>query len=94
MLKSLIEPSVWGQVANLIEKPAKHYLTKNINQMLTTNGSEIVGSLVDNGIDEISQLSIQQLLQSKDLQIAQITNSCIGLYKIIISDIYLVFLRQ
>ena len=86
MLKSLIGSSVWGQVANLIEKPAKHYLAKNINQMLTTNGSEIVGKLVDNGVNDISQLSMQQLLQGKELQIAQATNTCIGLYRTIISD--------
>ena len=86
MLKSLIGSSVWGQVANLIETPAKHYLAKNINQILSVNGPEIVGNLVDNGVDDISRLSMQQLLQGKDLQIAQITNTCIGLYRTIISE--------
>lgn len=86
MLKSLIGSSVWGQVANLIEKPAKHYLAKNINQMLSANGPEIVGRLVDNGIDDISKLSMQKLLQGKELQVAQVTNTCIGLYKTIISE--------
>lgn len=86
MLKSLIGSSVWGQVANLIEKPAKHYLAKNINQMLSANGPEIVGRLVDNGIDDISKLSMQKLLQGKELQVAQLTNTCIGLYKTIISE--------
>lgn len=86
MLKSLIGSSVWGQVANLIEKPAKHYLANNINQMLSANGPEIVGRLVDNGIDDISKLSMQKLLQGKELQIAQATNTCIGLYRTIISE--------
>ena len=86
MLKSLIGSSLWGQVANLIEKPAKHYLAKNINHMLSANGPEIVGKLVDNGVDDISRLSMQQLLQGKELQIAQATNTCIGLYKTIISE--------
>lgn len=86
MLKSLIGSSLWGQVASLIEKPAKHYLANNINQMLSTNGPEIVGKLVDNGVDDISQLSMQQLLQGKELQIAQVTNTCIGLYRTIISE--------
>lgn len=86
MLKSMIGSSVWGQVANLIEKPAKHYLAKNINQMLSANGPEIVGKLVDNGVDDISKLSMQKLLQGKDLQIAQATNTCIGLYRTIISE--------
>lgn len=86
MLKSLIGSSVWGQVANLIEIPAKHYLANNINQILSVNGPEIVGNLVDNGVDDISRLSMQQLLQGKELQIAQITNTCIGLYRTIISE--------
>ena len=86
MLKSIIGSSVWGQVASLIEKPAKYYLAKNINQMLSANGPEIVGKLVDNGVDDISRLSMQQLLQGKELQIAQVTNTCIGLYRTIISE--------
>ena len=86
MLKSLIGSSLWGQVASLIEKPAKHYLANNINQMLSANGPEIVGKLVDNGVDDISQLSMQRLLQGKELQIAQTTNTCIGLYRTIISE--------
>lgn len=86
MLKSLIGSSLWGQVASLIEKPAKYYLANNINQMLSANGPEIVGKLVDNGVDNISQLSMQRLLQGKELQIAQITNTCIGLYRTIISE--------
>lgn len=86
MLKSMIGSSLWGQVASLIEKPAKHYLAKNINHMLSANGPEIVGKLVDNGVDDISKLSMQKLLQGKDLQIAQATNTCIGLYRTIISE--------
>ena len=54
--------------------------------MLSANGPEIVGKLVDNGVDDISQLSMQRLLQGKELQIAQITNTCIGLYRTIISE--------
>lgn len=86
MLKSMIGSSLWVQVASLIEKPAKHYLAKNINHMLSANGPEIVGKLVDNGVDDISQLSMQKLLQGKELQIAQATNTCIGLYRTIISE--------
>lgn len=86
MLKSMIGSSLWGQVASLIEKPAKHYLAKNINHMLSANGPEVVGKLVDNGVDDISKLSMQKLLQGKDLQIAQATNTCIGLYRTIISE--------
>ena len=86
VLKSMIGSSLWGRVASLIEKPAKHYLAKNINQMLSANGPEIVGKLVDNGVNDISKLSMQKLLQGKDLQIAQATNTCIGLYRTIISE--------
>ena len=86
MLKSLIGNTVWGQIASLIEKPAKLYLAKNINQMLATNGPEIVGNLVEREFSDFSQMSMQQLLKGKELQIAQITNSCISLYETVISD--------
>ena len=86
MLKSLIGNTVWGQIASLIEKPAKLYLAKNINQMLATNGPEIVGNLVEKEFNDFSQMSMQQLLKGKELQIAQITNSCISLYETVISE--------
>lgn len=86
VLRSLIGTSVWGQLALLIEKPAKHYLAKNINQMLSNNAPEIVGNLIDNGIQDFSDLTMQQLLEGKDLQIAQITNATINIYRSIISD--------
>lgn len=86
MLKSLIGNSVWGQIANLIEKPAKNHLANNINQILETNGPEIVNNLIGRGINDFSQISMQKLLKGKELQIAQITNMCIDLYESLIRD--------
>lgn len=86
MLKAFIGTSLWEEIAALIEAPTKHYLAKNINQMLSVNGPEIVGNLVDKGLDDVSALTMQQLLCGKEQQIAQITDSCIGMYKMVISE--------
>lgn len=86
MLKSLIGNSVWGQIANLIEKPAKKYLANNINQMLSTNGPEMIHNLVDKEIEDISSIPMARLLRGKELQITQVTNSIIGVYCSIIKD--------
>lgn len=86
MLKSLIGTSVWGQIANLIEKPARKYLANNINQMLSTNGPEMIRSLVDKEIEDISTIPMERLVRGKEEQIAQVTNSIIGLYRSVIKD--------
>ena len=86
MLKGLIGSTIWGQLANLIETPAKKYLSQNINQMLEDNGQEIVGNLIDNSIKDFSQLSVQELLRGKDAQIVEFTDSLIGIYRMIILE--------
>ena len=86
LLKSLIGNSIWSQIASMIERPAKRYLANNINQMLKNNGQNIINNLIDKGISDFSQILIKQLLIGKEPQIAQISNSCISIYKTIISD--------
>lgn len=86
MLKVLIGDKLWNSLAEMIETPAKEFLTKNVNQMLENNGEWIVGNLVEKGITDITALQMQQLLEGKDEQIEQITDTIMGLYKTIIRD--------
>lgn len=86
ILKSLIGTSLWGQLALMIEEPAKRYLAKNIDQILEERGPEIVTNLIDKGVNDFSLLSMKELLENKDQQIEQITDTCIGIYETIITD--------
>lgn len=86
ILKTIMGDSLWNSLANLIEEPIKNYLTKNINQLLSNNGPQIIGKLVDNGINDFSELTMQQLLKGKEQQVAEITTACISLYNTIITE--------
>lgn len=86
MLKSLIGGTIWGKIAGLIEKPAKKFLTKNINQMLSTNGQEIVQNLVDKEFNNLASTPMEKLLHGKDNQIAQFSNMLINTYQSVITD--------
>lgn len=86
MIMNLIGKTIWGQLASLIESPAKHYLAKNINEMLKNNGPEIVDNLISQGLDDLSSRSMRQLLEGKDEQIEEFTNSLLNIYHIIIFE--------
>lgn len=86
ILKTIMGDSLWNSLASLIEEPIKNYLSKNINQLLANNGPQIIGKLVDRGINDFSELTMEQLLKGKEQQVAEITTSCIGLYKTIITE--------
>lgn len=86
MFMSILGGSIWGKMAELIEIPAKNYMAKNINQILTDNGPEIIENLVSNKINDLLDLPMQQLLAGKEKQISKITSSCIAIYRTAITD--------
>lgn len=86
MFMSVIGGSIWGKIAELIEIPAKKFMAKNINQILTDNGAEIIGNLVSNEINDLLYLPMQQFLAGKEKQISKITSSCIAIYRTAITD--------
>ena len=61
-------------------------MAKNINQILTDNGPEIIENLVSNKINDLLDLPMQQLLAGKEKQISKITSSCIAIYRTAITD--------
>lgn len=86
MIRNMIGNSIWGQIANLIEVPAKHFLAKNINQILTNNGPEIADSMINKSLNDFADMKIRDLLNGKDEQIKDFSNSLIGIYRTIITD--------
>ena len=86
LLRQLLGGSLWGQIAALIEKPAKHFLSKNINQMLENKGAEMADGLIGHELDDLANLPMRQLLEGKEQQMMQITESCMGLYRMVITE--------
>lgn len=86
LLRQLLGGSLWGQIAALMEKPAKHFLSKNINQMLENKGAEMADGLIGHELDDLANLPMRQLLEGKEQQMMQITESCMGLYRMVITE--------
>lgn len=86
VLKSLVGNSLWGEIASIIETPAKKYLTKNINQMLVENGPGIINKTIHSEIEIFLSIPIKDLLSGREEQINQTLNFIMNAYKTIISE--------
>ncbi len=78
--------SILNPLASALEKPIRSFLAKNINKMLTDKGPEMAANLINREIDDFAAIPMQELLQGKEAQIAQFTDTCIGIYRMVISE--------
>ena len=86
ILARLIGPKIWNKLADLIEIPVRKFLAKNINQLLTKNGPEMIGNLITKEVDAFEKTPMRKLLEGKDAQIEQFTDSAMSFYQTIISE--------
>ena len=86
ILARLIGPKVWNKLADLIEIPVRKFLKKNINQLLTNNGPEMVGNLITHEVSAFEQMPMRRLLEGKEQQIEQFTDSALSFYRTVISE--------
>ena len=86
MLQSLVGTKVWDKLADMAEKPVRNFLTKRITHMLDQNGEEIVHNMIGNELSALENTPVATLLEGKDEQIAQFTDSAVSFYRNIISD--------
>jgi uncharacterized membrane protein YheB (UPF0754 family) len=86
ILARLIGPKLWNKLADLIEIPVRKFLAKNINQLMTKNGQEMIGNLITKEVDAFEKTPMRKLLEGKDAQIEQFTQSAMSFYNTIISE--------
>ena len=86
ILARLIGPKLWNKLADLIEIPVRKFLAKNINQLMTKNGQEMIGNLITKEVDAFEKTPMRKLLDGKDAQIEQFTRSAMSFYNTIISE--------
>lgn len=78
--------SLWNRFFTLLQTPAEKLLTRNINEMLQKNGSEIVSNMVGNEVETFINTPVKQLLAGKDEQLAQVVKTLESVYRTVISD--------
>mgnify|MGYP002620111823 CR=1 FL=1 len=86
LLARLIGPRLWNKLADLIEIPVRKFLSKNINQLMEKNGPEMVDNLITKEVRTFEQTPMRRLLEGKDEQISQFTDSALSFYRTIISE--------
>ncbi len=86
LLKPFLKLDLWGKLAELFEEPARKYLTKNINEMVVSQGPTMIRQWVDKEIEDVSTLSMRTLLQGKEEQTEQVTEMVISTYRTIIAN--------
>lgn len=86
LLARLIGPKLWNKLADLVEIPVRKFLSKNINQLMEKNGAEMVGNLISNEVSSFEQTPMRRLLEGKDNQIRQFTDSAVSFYRTVISE--------
>ncbi|MCH5310404.1 MAG: DUF445 family protein [Prevotella sp.] len=83
---SLLGVDIVGKFLGLLREPAERFLANNINEMLRTNGKEIVCNMVGSEIDSFLDKPIIQLLDGHDEQLTQIPYAVESIYKTIITE--------
>ena len=83
---SLLGVDIVGKFLGLLREPAERFLANNINEMLRTNGKEIVCNMVGNEVDSFLDKPIAQLLDGRDEQLAKIPNTVEPIYKTTITE--------
>ena len=69
----------------LLQEPAEHLLSKQINQIIHNNSEEIVTNLIDQESDKLLDTQVCELLKGHDEQLAQLRQILLDGYKQVIS---------
>ncbi len=85
-LSGLIGKKVWGQIADLMQAPARSFLSKNINQLLRDRGQEIIGGLLDKEVTKLADTPVKELLAGKDEQLQQLCDAVVNMYRKLITE--------
>ena len=83
---SLLGVDIVGKFLGLLREPAERFLANNINEMLRTNGKEIICNIVGSEVDFFLDKPIAHLLYGHDEQLTQIPNTVELIYKTIITE--------
>ena len=74
------------QFIGLIAAPVESLLAKNIDEMLACHSQEMVGSLINNQVENFLKLPVKELLVGKDRQIEQAEKTILSLYKTLVTQ--------
>lgn len=74
------------QFITMIAEPAENLLAKNINEMLSNHSQEMVGSLIEDQINNFLSVPVKNLFVGREKQIEKIESTILSLYKTLITE--------
>lgn len=78
--------TIVNRFLEMLREPAEKLLANNINNMLSSNGQQIVSNMVDGEVESFLNKKISDLLNGHDTQLAQVVNTIESLYRTIIEE--------
>ncbi len=74
------------KLMGLIQEPAEKHLAKNIDEILQQNATEMTVRLVSEGVEQLMETPVRELIKDRDEQIASAKRAVVQLYRSIIEE--------
>jgi len=74
------------KVMGLLQEPAENHLAKNIDEMLQKNAPAMTKELVSDGVNQLMETPVKELIKDRDEQIASAKRAVVQLYRSIIEE--------
>lgn len=74
------------QFISMVATPLENLLAKNINEMLTNHSQEMVGTLIDDQINNFMAVPMKNLFVGRESQIEKIEQTILSLYKTLVTE--------
>lgn len=75
-----------SQVLELMAEPAEHLLAKQVNELISSNSEQMVGTLLEGETQKLLSLPMNQLMANREQQIEQLKDTTLSLYRNIITE--------
>lgn len=85
-LRSLASAVVIGKLLGLLRDPIENALAKIINEMLRNKSEDIVSQFIGNETAKFLDMPLNELLNDKAEQLAQVVDMVVNIYRHIITD--------
>ena len=86
MAAGLFGGNIIAKFLDMLREPVEKFLAGNINEMLKTNGQEIVSNMIGSEVDNFLNRPVCNLLEGHDDQLRQAVNSVESIYRTIIQE--------
>lgn len=75
-----------NKLVDMVTEPAEQHLARHINDIISQNAEQIVGSMLDGEVKSLLQRPVCELLREHDEQLAELRTTALSLYRTVITE--------